>query len=124
MVALSTSEAEYIAATASACQAVWLRRLLADFNQKQVGATKIYCDSTSAIAMTKNQAYHSRTKHIDVHYHFIRSLVTNVEIVLKSCNTKEQVVDILIKALPLEKHENFRKRIGVCNFELRGSVEI
>lgn len=124
VVALSSSEAEYISATTSASQAIWLRRLLADFNQKQAGATEIFCDSMSAIAMTKNQAYHSRTKHIDIRYHFIRSLVTNKDIVLKFCNTKEQVADILTKALPLEKQENFRKQMGVCNFESRGSVKI
>eukprot|EP00268_Persea_americana_P019377 TRINITY_DN19929_c0_g1_i4.p1 TRINITY_DN19929_c0_g1~~TRINITY_DN19929_c0_g1_i4.p1 ORF type:complete len:200 (+),score=44.70 TRINITY_DN19929_c0_g1_i4:123-722(+) len=124
VVALSSSEAEYISATASASQAIWLRRLLADFNQKQAGATEIFCDSMSAIAMTKNQAYHSRTKYIDICYHFIRSLVTNKDIVLKFCNTKEQVADILTKALPLEKQENFRKQMGVCNFESRGSVKI
>ena len=124
MIALSSAEAEYIAATTAASQAVWLRRLLADLDQKQAGSTEIFCDSMSAIATTKNQAYHCRTKHIDVRYHFIRSLMTNEEIVLKTCNTKEQVVDILTKTLPLEKYENFRKRMGVCNFESRGSVEI
>ena len=53
IVSLSTSEAEYIAATSAACQAVWLRRLVADFIQKPAGATKIFCDNISAIAITK-----------------------------------------------------------------------
>uniref|UniRef100_A0A3Q7HIM5 Uncharacterized protein n=1 Tax=Solanum lycopersicum TaxID=4081 RepID=A0A3Q7HIM5_SOLLC len=57
IVSLSTSEAEYIAATSAACQAVWLRRLLADFNQKPAGVTKIFCDNISAIAMTNKQHY-------------------------------------------------------------------
>lgn len=73
--ALSTSEAEYIAATLAACQAVWLRRLMADFNQKPTGATEISCDNRSAIAMTKKLAFHSRTKQIDVSYHYIRILL-------------------------------------------------
>ena len=71
VVALSTSEAEYIAATPAACQAVWLRRLVVDFNQKPAGATKIFCDNISAIVMTKKPAFHSRTKHIDIRYHYI-----------------------------------------------------
>ena len=57
IVSLSTSEAEYIAATSEACQAVWLRRLLADFNQKPAGVTKIFCDNISAIAMTNKQHF-------------------------------------------------------------------
>lgn len=76
VVALSTSEAEYIAATLAACQAVWLRRLVADCDQKQADATEIFCDNRSAIAMSKKPAFHSRTKHIDIRYHYIRSLVS------------------------------------------------
>ena len=73
--------------------------------------------------MTKNLAFHSRTKHIDFHYHFIRNLVTNGEITLKACDTNEQVADILIKSLPQAKHDYFKLQLGVCNFESRGSVE-
>jgi len=100
VLALSTSEAEYITATSSAYQAVWLRRLLSDFNQKQARATEIFCDNGSTIAMTKNPTFHSRTKHIDIHYHFIRSLVSFGKIRLKACDTTEQLVDIFTKSLP------------------------
>ncbi|KAK2981110.1 hypothetical protein RJ640_021164 [Escallonia rubra] len=122
-VALSSSEAEYIAATSSACQAVWLRKLLADLLQDQKGATEIFCDNASAIAMTKNPVYHGRSKHIDIRHHFIRELVANEVISLKFCGTNEQVADILTKSLPREKHVYFRSRLGVCKFESRGSVE-
>lgn len=121
--ALSTSEAEYVAATTSACQAVWLRRLLADFGQEQKSATVIYCDNNAAIAMAKNPAFHGRTKHIDLRHHFIRDLVSSEQIVLKFCSTNEQVADILTKALSYEKHVYFRTKLGVCNFESRGDVE-
>lgn len=123
VVALSTSEAEYIAATSAACQVVWLRRLVADFNQKPVGATEIFCDNRSTIAMTKKPAFHSRTKHIDVRYHYIRSLVFTGEIILKSCDTNEQAADIFTKSLSQAKHEFFRGQLGVCSFESRGSLE-
>jgi len=73
--------------------------------------------------MTKNPAHNSRTKHIDIGYHFIRSLVVKGEIVLKFCGTNEQVADILIKALPRAKHDYFRLTFGVCDFETRRSVE-
>lgn len=99
VVALSTSEVEYIAATALAYQGVWLRKLLSDFSQKQAGATEIFCDNRSTIAMAKNLAFQSRTKQIDICYHFIRSLVSVGKIILKACDTTEQVADILTKLL-------------------------
>ena len=64
--ALSTTEAEYIAATSSACPVIWLRRLLADMNQEQSSATLIMCDSKSAISIAKNPTMHGCTKHIDI----------------------------------------------------------
>eukprot|EP00253_Pinus_taeda_P005804 PITA_05804 len=82
VVSLSTAEAEYVAATAIACQAVWLRRVLRDLCHEQENGTTIYCDNSSAIALSKNSVFHKRTKHIDTEFHFIRELVNNGEIVL------------------------------------------
>ena len=120
--ALSSSEAEYMAVTSSACQATWLRKILADFGQKQVGATNIFCDKKSAIAISRNPAFHSRTKHIDVHYHFIRDLTMKGAVQLKHCGTNQQVADVLTKSLPSGKHEYFKLKLGVTSFEARGSV--
>ena len=122
-VVLSSSEAEYMAATSSACQATWLRKILADFGQAQIDATDIYCDNKSAIAMSRNPAFHSRTKHIDIHYHFIRDLTMKGEVQLKHCGTNQQVANIMIKSLSIGKHEYFRLKLGVTNFEARGSDE-
>ena len=60
-VALSTTEAEYVAATATACQAVWLRRILGDIGMKQNDATAVFCDDRSAITLGRNPVFHSRT---------------------------------------------------------------
>ncbi|KAJ8503716.1 hypothetical protein OPV22_004602 [Ensete ventricosum] len=121
--ALSTSEAEYVAATSAACQAIWLRRLLEDLHQKQIDATEIFCDNKSTIALAKNPTFHGRTKHIEIRYHFIRDLVADGAITMKYCGTDEQVADILTKSLPVKKHIYFMSQIGVCNYESRGSVE-
>ena len=123
-IALSSSEAEYIAATSAACQAVWLRRVLVDLGQEQVAATKIYCDNKGTIAMTKNPAFHSRTKHIETRHHFIRRLVANGEIELEFCGTNDQVADLFTKSLSQQKHVYFRQQLGICNFESRGHVKI
>ncbi|KAF2303067.1 hypothetical protein GH714_013211 [Hevea brasiliensis] len=123
-VALSTSEVEYITTTSAACQTIWLRRLLADLQQEQKGATEIFCDNKTTISMTKNPTFHSRTKHIELRHHFICDLIAKEEIILKYCSTNEQLADILTKALSKEKFCYFRGFLGVCNFESKGSIEM
>eukprot|EP00253_Pinus_taeda_P024371 PITA_24371 len=83
VVSLSTAEVEYVAATTAACQAVWLRRVLKDLCHEQENGTTIYCDNSSAIALSKNSVFHKRTKNIDTKFHFIHELVNNGEIVLQ-----------------------------------------
>eukprot|EP00253_Pinus_taeda_P028104 PITA_28104 len=97
VVALSTAEAKYVAATAAACQAVWLRRVLRDLCHEKENGTTIYCDNSSAIALSKNYVFHKRTKHIDTKFHFIRELVNNDEIVLQHYRTEDQRANILTK---------------------------
>ena len=74
-VALSTMEAEYMAVAEVVKEAIWLRGLVSDLGLQQ-GETVVFCDSQSAIHLTKNQMYHERTKHIDVRFHFLRKVVT------------------------------------------------
>lgn len=69
---------------------------------------KILCDNKATIAMTKNSTFHSRTKHIDIRYHFICNLTAKGEIELKFCSTRDQIADVLTKALPQVKHDYFR----------------
>jgi hypothetical protein len=68
----------------------------------------IYCDNISSILLANNPVYHARTKHIEVHYHFIRKKVLAKEIDLIHVNTKNQVVDIFIKVLGTDKLRKFR----------------
>ena len=71
VVALSSCEAEYIAATTAACQGIWLARLIAELKGEEAGVVKLKIDNQSAIALSKNPVFHNRSKHIDVRYHFI-----------------------------------------------------
>ncbi|KAH0729618.1 hypothetical protein KY289_000806 [Solanum tuberosum] len=87
---LSSSDAEYVAATSSTCQVLWLRKLLADLHQEEKGETKILCDNLLLIAMAKYLVCHGRSKHIDIRHHFICDLVTEGLIELKSCSREEQ----------------------------------
>eukprot|EP00253_Pinus_taeda_P011002 PITA_11002 len=113
IVALSTAEVEYVAATAVACQAVWMRRMLRSLSQEQAKATVIFCDNSSAIALSKNSMFHKRTKHIDTRFHYIRELVNNGEIILEHCSTQEQVADILTKPTHQKSFEFLRKCLGM-----------
>ncbi|KAD4983048.1 hypothetical protein E3N88_19719 [Mikania micrantha] len=123
-VALSSTEAEYIAATAAACQGVWLRRILRDLGCDQRFSTVIFCDNRSAINLSRNPIMHSRSKHIELKHHFIRDLVKQGEIQLEFCGTNEQYADMLTKAVSREKFVQFRLCVGMKRFEVRGGDEV
>ena len=72
VIALSSTEAEYIAVTSAACQGVWFRHLLGDMGVEQPNPTSLFCDNKSTISIAKNPSMHRRTKYIDIRYHFIR----------------------------------------------------
>ncbi|CAA7028220.1 unnamed protein product [Microthlaspi erraticum] len=91
-VALSTTEAEYVALADAAKEAVWLKGLMNELGFKQE-AVDIYCDSQSAIALVKNAVHHERTKHIDVKLHFLRDLISMAKIrVLKIATDTIQLI--------------------------------
>ena len=107
-VALCSVEAKYVAATSAACEAIWLRRILGNLQIKTERPTTLFCDNMSAIAMTKNSVFHSRTTHIEIRHHFIRELVEKEEIDLQFCKTDEQLADMFTKVVPSEKFAYFR----------------
>ncbi len=85
----------------------------------------VSCDNISSILLTNNPVYHARTKHIEVHYHFIRKKVLVKEIDLIHVSTEDQVADIFTNALGTDKLKKFRQMLGVLEVDLslRGSVE-
>lgn len=114
-VALSSCEAEFMAATAAACQAIWIRNMLCQVTGKSIGPVTIYIDNKSAIDLAKNSVFHGRSKHIDIRYHFIRQYVERGEIVVKHISSEGQKADILTKALATVKFERMRSLLGVKN---------
>ena len=105
VVAMSSCEAEYIALSSCAREAVWLRRLLSDLGEQQDVPTRIFVDNTSAIALARNPEFHARTKHIQLHYHYIRQAMAEREVDVQHCNTKDQVADGLTKSLSRDRHQ-------------------
>ncbi|XP_074363907.1 secreted RxLR effector protein 161-like [Apium graveolens] len=118
-VAQSSAEAEYVAAALATSQAIWLRRILEDIDERQRNATEMLCDNKSAISMAKNPIYNSCTRHIAVKHHFIREKIEENEIKLVYYKSEEQVADIFTKALPKEKFQMLRNLLGVQEQHIR-----
>ena len=73
----------------------------------------LLCDNQGAIALSKNDMFHARTKHIDIHFHFIRHAVEDRRIELKYCATDDMFADVLTKALVAVKHKHFTTSLGL-----------
>eukprot|EP00253_Pinus_taeda_P024939 PITA_24939 len=122
-VALSSAEAEYMAASLASCEAIWLRKMLFRLFGQQLRPSVIYCDNQSCIKLTKNPVFHDRSKHIGIRYHFIRDYVHKGAVKLEYISTDKQVADILTKALPWGKHVYFRDKMGVVRNTFIGKRE-
>ncbi|XP_062186705.1 uncharacterized mitochondrial protein AtMg00810-like [Phragmites australis] len=115
VVALSSSEVEYVAATTIATQAVWLARLLGDFKGRDASIIKLKIDNNSTLALIQNPVFHERSKHIDVRYHFIRECREDGRISADFISTMDQLADIQTKALGRDRFHELRARIGMVN---------
>jgi transposase InsO family protein len=113
-VALSTAEAEYVAAGSCCAQVLWMKHQLEDFNL-HFDHIPIRCDNTSAINLSKNPIQHSRTKHIEIRHHFLRDHAQKGDIELVFIDTKNQLADIFTKPLNEAQHCFIRREIGMSN---------
>ncbi|KAL0396533.1 UNVERIFIED_CONTAM: Retrovirus-related Pol polyprotein from transposon TNT 1-94 [Sesamum calycinum] len=114
-VSLSTTEAEYWAAVMAAQENTWLVQLLKELHQPIEYGVPLYCDNLSTIRLAKNPVFHARTKHVEVHYHFIREKVLKEEIKLKHVGTESQVADLFTKGSDSNKFEIFHQQLGMVN---------
>ena len=99
-VALSSAEAEYMAASLDSCEAIWLHKMLFGLFGQALRPLVIHCDNQSCIKLMENLVFHDRSKHIEIKYHFIRDYVQKGTVKLEYISTNEQVADIFTKALP------------------------
>ena len=99
MVALSSCEAEFVAATEAAKQEIWLQELLGEVTEEPCEKVVVKIDNKSVIALTKNPVFHGRSKHIHKRYHFIRECIDNGLVDVEHIAGSLQKADILTKAL-------------------------
>nr|GEY61821.1 retrovirus-related Pol polyprotein from transposon TNT 1-94 [Tanacetum cinerariifolium] len=114
-VAISSTKAKYIALSGCCAQVLWMRSQLTDYG---LGFNKIpmYCDNKSAISLCCNNVQHSRSKHIDIRYHFVKEQVKKGVIELYFVNTEYQLADICTKALGRERIKFLINKLGMRSF--------
>lgn len=112
-VAQSSTEAEYMSLAEAAKEALYLRNLLTELNMEHLAEITISVDNQGALYLAKNPVFHSRTKHIDIKYHFVRQSVCEGLLKLTHVPTQQMVADIMTKALPRSSHERCLKGLGL-----------
>jgi hypothetical protein len=122
-VAQSITEAEYVAAASCCSQLLWILCTMSDFGEEYTHVP-LQCDSTSAISVAKNLVLHSKTKHIEVRYHFLRDNVEKGKITLIHVPTHDQLADIFTKPLDQATFTFLRGELGVCLISRVGVWEL
>nr|GEZ16036.1 retrovirus-related Pol polyprotein from transposon TNT 1-94 [Tanacetum cinerariifolium] len=115
-VSISTAESEYVAVSSCCAQVLWMRTQLTDYGFFY-DKVPIYCDSKSAIAISYNRVQHTRTKHIDVRYHFIKDHVEKGTIELYFVGTEYQLADLFTKSLPEARFKFLVEKLGMMSRE-------
>nr|GEZ07515.1 uncharacterized mitochondrial protein AtMg00810-like [Tanacetum cinerariifolium] len=113
--AISSTKAEYIALSSCCTQILWMRSQLSDYGLAFKNIL-MYCDNKSAVALCCNNIQHSRSKHIDIRYHFIKEQVENRVIELYFVNTQYQLADLFTKALGRDRIEFLTNKLGMRSF--------
>ncbi|SGY14961.1 BQ5605_C013g07181 [Microbotryum silenes-dioicae] len=121
LVTVSSPEAEYVAMSFAAREGIWLRRLLAELGFAQSEPTKLHGDNQSAIQLAKHPAFHARTKHIGIHFHFIRDHIAEGTIEMVWIPTNTMAADVLTKGLGSRKHWDFVHAMGLVDASREGA---
>ena len=112
-VALSSTEAEYVALTEAAKEATYLKGFLETLGYERLSRVNIFCDNQGATMLALNNMYHPRTKHIDIRHHYIREIIQKQNIHIQHIPTQEMVADVLTKSLPSPKHRYCAQLLGL-----------
>ena len=112
-IAVSTMEAEYMAAFGAIQELIWTKGVLSELGFDYVDPMILHMDSQSAMALAKNPTHHKRSKHIDIKYHWLREYIfENNTVKLVHCATGDMVADVMTKALAANSHEKHDRNIS------------
>ena len=114
--ALSTTEAEFVAANEGTKELMWLKCLISELLGLKNWSPGLYVDNASAVKLAKNPEFHQRTMHIDVRHFHIRERVMNHDIALHHIEGSKQLADVLTKSLERTRFESLRSQIGMHGF--------
>ncbi|KAL1191224.1 Retrovirus-related Pol polyprotein from transposon RE2 [Cardamine amara subsp. amara] len=112
-VSMSSCEAEYRALSLTVREVLWLKNLLLDFDIYQTEPIIVHCDNMAAIQLSQNPVFHERTKHIERDCHFIRDEIIRGTVATQHVSSKNQLADILTKALGRKEFEAFKVKLGI-----------
>ncbi|XP_019091083.1 PREDICTED: uncharacterized protein LOC109128696 [Camelina sativa] len=115
VVSQSSCEAEYRAMSIATREIMWLRQLLKDLGFQPNGPSRLICDIKSALYIATNPVFHERTKHIEIDCHRVRDSINSGVLTTAHIGTKEQLADLLTKALGKVQFSNLMSKLGVCN---------
>lgn len=116
-VSLSTMEAEYVAASEAAKDAMWLSRLFNEIAPLS-NVPLLLVDNASAVKLSKNPSFYKRSKHIDVFAHFVRERVQNGELRIEHVSSEDQIADILTKPIPRVLFHRLREKLGMVDHSI------
>ena len=114
-VATSSTEAEYMCLSEAAKEAIFCIGFLRELGYGGIAKVSLFNDNQSAIKLAKNPVFHSRSKHIEIRFHFIRQAIQDYPILLEYLPTEEMSADVLTKALPIDKHRKCANGLGLLN---------
>lgn len=119
-VALSSTEAEYMAMAEASKEAIHLRRFLKELELEDLAHVVLHNDNNGALKLARNPVYHARSKHIDIRHHFVREALEKKEFTLKYLPTQDMVADILTKSLTRIKHEKLSNLMKLSTIDDTG----
>jgi len=111
----STAEAEYRAIASLTCELIWVKQYLRELNFCEIQTIKMYCNNQATLHIASNPVFHERTKHIEMHCHFVREKLLAKEICTEFVGSNEQLTDMSTKSLRGPKIELICSKLGTYN---------
>ena len=111
VVALSTCDAEYVAGSLGACQAVWMMNLLKELKLREKRPVCLLIDNKSTINLAKHPTLHGRSKHIELKFRYIRDQVSKGNVNVEYCQTEEQLADLMTKLVQVSRFKQICSRL-------------